>query len=69
MEVQDIINLVVNGGGSAVLLYLLLREQQRGERIEQKLYEVLQELAENRKQVTQEVKRLAAGNENRLGKG
>ena len=61
INTTDILHLLANGGGTAILLYLLLREQQRSQRIEEQLIEVLQELADLRARVTQEFKAIQSG--------
>lgn len=55
MELQEILNLVVNGGGSAVLLYLLLKEQARSQRLEDRLIELSQQMREQRALITQQM--------------
>lgn len=62
IPITELVNLIVNGGGSAVLLYLLIREQQRAQRIEDRLIEVLRELANLRQRVTQEFDAIQASN-------
>lgn len=58
MEINptEIVNLIVNGGANAVLLYLLLREQGRSQRLEDRVVKLAEEIAQMDARMTREMR-------------
>lgn len=58
MEINptEIVNLIVNGGANAVLLYLLLREQGRSQRLEDRVVNLAEEIAQMDARMTREMR-------------